>query len=172
MVALADRLYEGIPLLRWASILPPMPDISFPRRVTAWHRGSATAKKFRMENWSRQVRGDRWLWKPSELLPTWHLCSLCDRIGPSFILRCNGLDFYQEDARSTRVALRLIIGDTNATDPLLSDEEPDTAWATIGEKVVLAAASACESVRPGSRGKRFFSDADSGHWRARRRRAA
>jgi hypothetical protein len=56
-----------------------------------------------------------------------------------------GWTYTKRPARSVRDALRLMIGDTNAGDPLLSDEEADYYLGNSGENVVLAAAEACEA---------------------------
>jgi len=56
-----------------------------------------------------------------------------------------GWTYTKRPDRSARDALRLMIGDTNASDPLLSDEEADYYLGNSGENVVLAAAEACEA---------------------------
>ena len=57
-----------------------------------------------------------------------------------------GWTYPKRPARSARDALRLMIGDTNASDPLLSDEEADYYLGNNGGNVVLAAAEACEAL--------------------------
>jgi len=54
--------------------------------------------------------------------------------------------YTKRPARSARDALRLMIGDTNASDPLLSDEETDYYLELKPENVVLAAAEACDAL--------------------------
>jgi hypothetical protein len=58
-----------------------------------------------------------------------------------------GWSYTKMPAGSARDALRLMIGDINASDPLLSDEEADYYLGLQPENnVVLAAAEACEAL--------------------------
>jgi hypothetical protein len=57
-----------------------------------------------------------------------------------------GLTYTKRSARSARDAFRLTIGDTDASDPLLSDEEADYYLGNNGDDAVLAAAEACEAL--------------------------
>ena len=57
-----------------------------------------------------------------------------------------GRTYTKRPARSARDALRLMIGDTNAVDPLLSDEEVDYYLGLQPENVVQAAAMVCEGL--------------------------
>jgi len=65
-----------------------------------------------------------------------------------------GGTYTKRPARSAQDAFRLMIGNTNASDPLLSDEEADYYLGNSGENVVLAAAEACEALA-----SRFAQDA-------------
>jgi hypothetical protein len=56
-----------------------------------------------------------------------------------------------------------MIGDTNASDPLLSDEEADYYLGNSGENVVLAAAEACEALAARFARDAAFSAADLEH---------
>ena len=56
-----------------------------------------------------------------------------------------GWTYTKRHARSARDALRLMIGDTTASDPHFSDKEADYYLGLQPENVVLAAAEACEA---------------------------
>jgi len=71
-----------------------------------------------------------------------------------------GWTYTKRPARSARDALRLMIGDTNASDPLLSDEEADYYLGNNGKNVVLAAAEACEALAARFARNAIFSAAD------------
>ena len=74
-----------------------------------------------------------------------------------------GWTYTKRPAWSARDALRLMIGDTDAGDPLLSDEEADYYLGLQPDNVVLAAAEACEALAARFARDAMFSAADGEH---------
>ena len=93
-------------------------------------RFGSRAKKFRMENLESDRIEEEMAFDAKQIAPDLGIyCSQCNRIRPSSILEGEmGWTYTKRSARSVRDAPHLMIGDTNASDPLLSDEERITAW--------------------------------------------
>lgn len=93
--------------------------------------------------------------------------------GGTILLRVAGLDTYTRTPRLTvqlgaRDRVRLAIGDTDSSDPLLFDDEVDSYIASWPENLTLAAAEAAEAIAGKfSRGFNFTTDGQTFNRRER-----